>query len=1474
MSATGSFHAGGEGQGLAEAAAEQESASTSTASAHAVSPVSASAAVALNGWSVSLNYSGTSSLTFVATANQSVSSTGMWISIYDISYVNGPKSVAHCTSGSTCSGTGVPSETESTYVAVVAPAYTGSGMPPSAQATSNSVTPPAWTISLAAEVGTTVRLTATTNYSTANSGLWINLFDTAGTGNINRLTYCNEGTTCAVTAVPEEVDARYVAVVMASIPNKYPTSGAVAISNAVIPPPWTVSLSSSGPTLTATTNYDLTNSGFFVEIFDQSSTRLRTYLGWCTTGLSCSKATSYSGHTFIATVGSVSNTFAPDPLLAVSNQVGNAGPTGPYETAGGSNPAELCQVFSCQGDPVNTSNGEFFESDTDLSVPGRGPGLLMARTYSSQRSSFSGPLGYGWSFAFDMHITQPTPTSAEVTHENGSVNRFTQDAPGVYSAASWVMASLSRNPDLTWTLTRRAREVFDFDTEGHLVRISDLNGNGVTLTRDGADRVTAVTDGAGRALTFSYDGARLAAAMDPVGQVVSYAYDATGRLTTVTAPGGAVTQYGYGATNLLTTITDPYGNVVTNSYDKANRVTSQVDRLGGTTTFAYEADGTTTTTSPGGRVTKETYVAGQLLTIIKGAGTPEAQTWTYVHDPVTYGTTKVTDPLGHSITATYDTAGNRLTATDPNGHTSSWTYNGLNETTSGSDALGTTTTFTYDSAGNLLKKSTPLAGTTDVATVTYSHSDPGHPGDVTAVTNPDGNTTTYAYDDFGNRTTATDPLGDTKTSSFDMIGRPTATTTAGGNTTTISYNPAGQLGSVTDPLDNTTVFTYDLLGRRTAVTNAQGHTATTTFDAAGRPTSTTNPGGATSTNTYDLDGNRTSVTDASGQTTNYAYDSLNRLESATDPLGRATAYSYDAVGRLATVTDPTGKTTTTTYDPAGNRATISYSDGTTPSAAFTYTASNQLDTMTDGSGTTANDYDSLGRLTAQTNGNGQSIVYAYDLAGHLTALTYPNGQAITRDYDDAGRLVSVTDWLGHATTFTRDEDGNAASTTYGNGVTATATFDDAGRMSTIADTGPGGANLASITYTRNAIGGLTSTTTTGLSASTENYTYTDREQLATVNAGEYSYDNAGNITSLATGSSLTYDVANQPTSLTVAGATTSISTDSNGNRLAGPGVNGSTVTYVYDQANRLIGADGATYTYNADGLRATKETSAGAAQQFAWDGRSSIPLMLTDGATNYLYDDANIPIEQIDSTGATMYYQQDQYGSTRLLTNDEGSAGATYSYDPYGNLTAKSGTEDTPLRWNGQNQDADTGLYYLRARYYDPQTAQFITKDPLAYITQALYAYAENNPLNAMDPLGLWSWNPLEWTGQEWDTVGAVAGVVALTTAIIGATVVTGGAAAAVLTAVAITANATSLGVSVGGVVVNCGIEPSAECGNSVGGAALSAVGWGFGGRLLGTAWKSRHVAQNARVQARLEWMATNFSGPAYDAFGYVRKYC
>lgn len=139
----------------------------------------------------------------------------------------------------------------------------------------------------------------------------------------------------------------------------------------------------------------------------------------------------------------------------------------------------------------------------------------------------------------------------------------------------------------------------------------------------------------------------------------------------------------------------------------------------------------------------------------------------------------------------------------------------------------------------------------------------------------------------------------------------------------------------------------------------------------------------------------------------------------------------------------------------------------------------------------------------------------------------------------------------------------------------------------------------------------------------------------------------------------------------------------------------------------------------------------------AWDyATGSVPLLLSDtSSTFYIYGPGDTPIEQIKTAGNT-YLMGDQLGSTILLTNNAGLVKGTWTYDAYGKTTSYTGTLDTTLLYNGQYQDTESGLYYLRARYYEPQTAQFTTRDPLRAWTRDTYGYAAREPLSHTDPTG------------------------------------------------------------------------------------------------------------------------------------------
>jgi RHS repeat-associated protein len=121
-----------------------------------------------------------------------------------------------------------------------------------------------------------------------------------------------------------------------------------------------------------------------------------------------------------------------------------------------------------------------------------------------------------------------------------------------------------------------------------------------------------------------------------------------------------------------------------------------------------------------------------------------------------------------------------------------------------------------------------------------------------------------------------------------------------------------------------------------------------------------------------------------------------------------------------------------------------------------------------------------------------------------------------------------------------------------------------------------------------------------------------------------------------------------------------------------------------------------------------------------------------------MYGQSALSVEQIkNTTGEVLYLHHNQAGGTRLLTGSTGKAEATFSYGPYGTLTGATGTAATPLGYDAQYTNTDSGLVYMRARVYDPATGQFLTVDLAVSVTQAPYNYGGDNPINEQDRTGL-----------------------------------------------------------------------------------------------------------------------------------------
>jgi RHS repeat-associated protein len=174
------------------------------------------------------------------------------------------------------------------------------------------------------------------------------------------------------------------------------------------------------------------------------------------------------------------------------------------------------------------------------------------------------------------------------------------------------------------------------------------------------------------------------------------------------------------------------------------------------------------------------------------------------------------------------------------------------------------------------------------------------------------------------------------------------------------------------------------------------------------------------------------------------------------------------------------------------------------------------------------------------------------------------------------------------------------------------------------------------------------------------------------------------------------------------------------------------------------------------GRRIYKSSSSGTSV-FAYDGDNLVEETNATGAVVARYSQTqNIdePLAMLRSA-ATRYFHADGLGSVTSLSNAAGSIANTYTYDSFGKLTASTGSLVNPFRYTARESDTETGLYYYRARYYDPTTGRFPSEDPAGFSSDSLnfYGYVSNNPLVFSDPSGLkkihGNWCGPNWTGGK-----------------------------------------------------------------------------------------------------------------------------
>ncbi len=1026
-----------------------------------------------------------------------------------------------------------------------------------------------------------------------------------------------------------------------------------------------------------------------------------------------------------------------------------------------STPGHPCPVC---GEPVVAATGDLVETQTDLSVGGRGVGLNLVRTYNSQAAAegVKGVFGYGWSSSFTDRLSLE---SGKITlHQaDGATVPFTASGSS-FLAPNWTQDTLTGSSEAGYTLTLADQTKYRFSgSNGRLEKITDRNGNETALAYEGSGRLETITDPAGRKLKLAYNGEGLVeTATDPMGHVVKYTYEHE-TLATVTLPGEEKARWTFkvDGSHQITELTDGRGGLTVNEYNGSHQVIKQTDPMKRELGFEYETFRTKITNKTTGAVTLEQFTSGdEPASITHGYGTPLASTESYTYNEAGYVTSE-TDGDGHTTRYGYDSEGNRTSRVDPEEHEWKWEYDKTHDVISETTPKGETTTIKRDAHGNAETIERPAPESkTQVRKYKW-----GAHGEEESYEDPLKRMWKYEYDSKGDRTAEIDPAGDKRAWTYDEDSFPTSTVSprAGKEplkfTTKIERDAQERPITVTDPLGHTTKYKWDADSNLETLTDGNGHATAYGYDADNERTSTKEPNGDTTETGYNGEGLVISQTDGNKHTTKYERDILGQISEIVDPLGHKTLKEYDGAGDVIKITDPAKRTTSIKYNLEYRPAEISYSDGKTHKVEYEYDVDGERSKMIDGTGTTTYERDQLERLTKITDGHGDSVSYQWDLAEEQTKITYPNGKSVERKHDSAGRLEKTTDWLGNTITYGYDAGSNPTSTTFPSGTSEedTAKLNDADQTIKI-EMKKGSEVLASLTYTRDNNGAVKTITQKGLPGEEKpSQTLDEENRLTKAGSTEYKYDAANDPTKIGT----TTQTFNEASQLEKAG-TTSLNYAEGGERNTATPEKGPATSYGWNQAQNLTAVERPegegkpkiedAFAYNGDRLRAS-QTINGSTSYLMWDVTANIPLLLNDGTNSYIYGPENLPVEQINGEGKVVFLHHDQQGSTRLLTGSTGSTEGKCSYAAYGAPTCE-GAATTPLGYGAQYTNLDTGLVYLRARTYDPSTAQFLSGDPLRAYTGAPYAYALDNPGNLADPTGLGIFG--EITGAVGEGVHAV----------------------------------------------------------------------------------------------------------------------
>ena len=997
------------------------------------------------------------------------------------------------------------------------------------------------------------------------------------------------------------------------------------------------------------------------------------------------------------------------------------------------------------GDPINTYNGNLINNVTDLRINSVMP-LEFSRTYNSL-STYNGPLGYGWTHNYDIHLQTEENGDISLFLGDGSGFLFKKQTDGSYQRPAGFFAELVSTAEFYILMYKDGMKYY-FDREPlygfyhRLLRIEDRNNNFIILNYYDVIQflLKSVKDQFDNTIEFSYDYKLRISTITYKNRQIFYYYDDKDNLVEIRSPKGYIATYTYDDNHKMIVKKDPHcpkGYIIGSfEYDINGRLKKAKDALGYETVLTYEQNRTIITHPRGNREIHEYDSQGRLIKIIYDEPNNIFVSYTYDDD---FNLTSITDANGRTTRYYYDNNGNLIKTEGPKqGYTIEYTYEPTySNIKTIKDGLGRITKFYYDDKGNLVIKEEPNNKLTKYLYNQY--------GQVVTIEDANFNKTIYEYDRYGNLAGVIDAEGNKTFYEYDDFNRLIKKVDPNGNTTSYEYDDEDRLVRIIYSDNTTTEYEYDTHGNMISFRDQNGNITKYKYDLNDRLIEVIDAANNITMYSYDANGNRVSFKDANGNETRYEYDNLNRLVRVVDPENKTIIYTYDKVGNLVSMIDGRNIQVVYTYDelnmllsdrPVGQPGGVSYS----------YDLVGNCLTMTDSIGVWQYQYDESNRLVQIIDPRGVTISYTYDNVGNrtqmvITASFISQPLVWSYTYYKNNWLKSVTDPDGQTTFYEYDKIGNRTKVIYPNGVVGEYTYSqDTYQLKSIIWRNKYGDILQKFEYLEyDKVGNIKKMRDI---IGEYEYTYDNLYQLTKVvypkNRGyeEFVYDKVGNRiqynTNIEGYTNKTY-VYNKANEMILDGGVR-CGYDGNGNM-----VYRVPISYSYDYRNRLTSISGVytalEYRYDGDGRRVYKRGGEEVVNYF-WDGMDVVIETDVNNKIKAVYTHGLELISKVHywDTGvrSKFYYLYDHLGNTRAIVDEYGNIVNVYYYDVFGRCWNNTWDKANGYQFVGgygvfvEIGLAGVGLMYMRNRYYDASTGRFLSRDPITMYHTVVYLISKN----------------------------------------------------------------------------------------------------------------------------------------------------